>query len=113
MRKVQTFSRRMERESMWHYGIVLNKIIVVIRVISDVIERDLFNPINLLNEPGLIFYVVLKSQHWCRDPALSDQNVRRASKTEVSTRFVQRALHSRVQKSRQTTEIGAAQHRRT
>ena len=39
---------------------VLNKIIVVIRVISDVIERDLFNPINLLNEPGLIFYVVLK-----------------------------------------------------
>ena len=92
---------------------VLNKIIVVIRVISDVIERDLFNPINLLNEPGLIFYVVLKSQHWCRDPALSDQNVRRASKTEVSTRFVQRALHSRVQKSRQTTEIGAAQHRRT
>ena len=41
---------------------VLNKIIVVIRVISDVIERDLFNPINLLNEPGLIFYVVLKSQ---------------------------------------------------
>ena len=40
--------------------LVLNKIIVVIRVISDVIERDLFNPINLLNEPGLIFYVVLK-----------------------------------------------------
>ena len=49
------------------YVIVLNKIIVVIKVISDVIERDLFNPINLLNEPGLIFYVVLKSQHWCRD----------------------------------------------
>ncbi|XP_068734669.1 uncharacterized protein [Montipora capricornis] len=69
---------------------VLNKIIVVIRVISDVIKRDLFSPINLLTEPGLIFYVVLKSQHWCRDPALSDQNVRRASKTEVSTRFVQR-----------------------
>ena len=42
--------------------VVLNKIIVLIRVISDVIERDLFNPINLLNEPGLIFYVVLKLQ---------------------------------------------------
>ena len=42
------------------FVLVLNKIIVVIRVISDVIERDLFNPINLLNEPGLIFYVVLK-----------------------------------------------------
>ena len=62
---------------------VLNKIIVVIRVISDVIERDLFNPINLLNEPGLIFYVVLKSQHleFCGRTVYNFKTFRRAGVT--------------------------------